>query len=235
MTQQMPTIKRIFFDSGKVLVYPKSGEWMFPNKYKELCKNNNLPEKTASLERNFEVAMQNLAQHKFVLNELEEYSVFKKFYETVFKNEPYKNNETFIDSVTKAKVSDYDKYRFFDDVKPSIQRLKNKYNLGLITDAWPSIITLYKKAEMFNFFDPFVVSSIYGTTKEEKKLFKIALDKIPESPNECLFVDDSLVNCRIAKEFNMHAIALIRNNCSKTNLEMDFVTTLTDLEKYLQN
>jgi len=49
-------VKRIFFDSGMVLVYPRSGEWFYPTQYKEYCKKHLLPEKSIHQNLNFKKA-----------------------------------------------------------------------------------------------------------------------------------------------------------------------------------
>jgi len=227
-------IKRIFFDSGRVLIYPKSGDWMYPNAYKEYCKLANLPDKSPQLHNNFETAMVYLLQQKTIKTEDEEYEVFKKFYAVLFSRINGKDNEELIEITTKAKVHDYNKYLFFDDVRDSISRMKSNYFLGIITDAWPSVINVYKKANMLEYFDPFIVSSMFGTSKPEKELFAVALNMIKERPEECLFVDDSISNCKIAQEFKMNVVALKRNSNMKEEDGIKVVANLFDLENLLK-
>jgi putative hydrolase of the HAD superfamily len=226
-------IKRILFDSGGVLIYPKSGEWMFPLAYKEYCLKRGLPEKTSDLEANFETAIAHLNKINTILTETEEFSAFHEFYRLLFHNISNKDNDELIDLCTRAKVLDYSQYLFFDDVRSSIIKLQSRFNLGVITDAWPSILNVYKQAKMLNYFNPFLISSLFGTTKPEKMLFKIALNSISEQPHECLFIDDHLSNCKIAQGFGMRVLGIDRNSSQKEVDGIFVINTLSDLEPLL--
>jgi len=55
-------VRRIFFDSGMVLVYPRSGDWFYPGAHKEYCEKHGLPEKSFSQNLNFPKAYARLAK-----------------------------------------------------------------------------------------------------------------------------------------------------------------------------
>jgi putative hydrolase of the HAD superfamily len=230
----MKNTKRIFFDSGRVLVYPASGEWMFPVVYKEYCQKNKLKEKTLHLRLNYKRAMNFLHRMKSVTDENQEYTLFQQFYRKVFHGIKGKDNQTLIDACANGKVFDYDKYRFFDDVKPSIERLAGTYKLGLISDAWPSLANVFKKQNLFDYFNPFIISSMYGHTKEGYELFRIALKSIDEKPEECLFIDDAYGNCRRARETGMAVLRLERNKKQKRKSAIPVVRSIPEVEKFLE-
>ena len=229
----MRNIKRIFFDSGMVLVYPKSGQWFFPNCYFEYCKTNSLEPTDQKLNENYQIAYENLSSKNLILNEEEEGKAFREFYKLLFHGIEGKDNKDLIDKCTIGKVNDYSKYLFYEDVKSETPRLANHYRLGIISDAWPSLLNVYKQNEMLHYFDPFVISSIKGFTKETGKLFLVALSEIDEKPEECLFVDDSYGNCIRAQDVGMKSIMLNRNKYQADKGNIKAISTLVELSKIL--
>lgn len=225
----MPNIKRIFFDSGLVLVYPKSGEWFYTNAYKHYCKQNALPERTFLQNLNYKRAYKYLASIKSIKDEQYEYEVFSKFYEIVFSHIKGKNNKELIDICANSKVKDYSKYSFYSDVKDGLQYLGTKYKLGIISDAWPSLLGVYRQENVLSYFDPFIISSIYGCTKEGYELFKIALGEIVERPEECLFVDDSYGNCMRASKLGMNVLLMDRNKNKSYGNEIEVISSMNEM------
>jgi hypothetical protein len=72
-----------------------------------------------------------------IKNENEEYSAFLEFYSILFNNINGKNNLELTELCAFASVKDYTKYSFYDDVEESIKKLNCKYEIGIISDAWP--------------------------------------------------------------------------------------------------
>jgi putative hydrolase of the HAD superfamily len=56
------------------------------------------------------------------------------------------------------------------------------------------------------------MSSIYGSYKAEKILFKIAIEELGVKPQETIFVDDSESNLEAAEEFGMIPVLIDRYN-----------------------
>ena len=101
-------------------------------------------------------------------------------------------------------------------MEESIRRLKFKYDLGIISDAWPSLMSVYANKKMLSHFKPFIISSMYGCTKAGFDLFRFALANVAEHAEECLFVDDSYGNCKRARKLGMQVLILNRSRHFKT-------------------
>jgi putative hydrolase of the HAD superfamily len=224
-------VRRIFFDSGMVLCYPKSGEWFYPLKYKEYCKEKRLPEKSFRQNINYQKACYHLGNIKTIKSEDEEYEVFREFYKILFHTIKGKDNRELIELCANACVFDYEKYEFYDDVKESIKRLKYKYDLGIISDAWPSLFNVYRHNDMYKHFEPFIISSMYGCTKQEYDLFRFGLANVAEHPEDILFVDDSYENCMRAAKLGMNVIVLNRNKYYRSRKNILHVSNMEELEK----
>lgn len=220
------------FDSGKVLTYPKSGDWFLTNTYLEYCKQKNIEAKSNKLMHNFKKAYIHISKNHKITNESEELKVFSEFYTLLFSGIQELNNQAFIKACVDSKVLDPEKYIFYDDVKESIIELSKNYKLGIISDAWPSLINVYKCAAMYSYFNPFIISSIHGCTKEKNKLFEIALHEAKLKSNECLFIDDSLKNCKRARKLGFNVVLLNRDSL-KINTKITQVKDMKELEKII--
>jgi putative hydrolase of the HAD superfamily len=226
-------IKRIFFDSGMVLVFPKSGEWFYPLQYKEYCRDHSLPEKSIHQNFNYQKAFYSLSSKIEIKNEDEEYSAFFEFYSILFHNLKGKDNTDLIKLCADSIVRDYSKCLFYDDVVESVQKLNCKYELGIISDAWPSLKSVYRVNNMLKYFKPFVISSIYGCTKQGYDLFRFALANAAQQPEECLFIDDLYANCKRARKMGMQVLVLNRNKYHQQKNDILNVSTMKEVENIL--
>lgn len=67
------------------------------------------------------------------------------------------------------------------------------------------------KTNMSTYFDSFVISSFLGTTKPDEKMYITALKELNVKPDETVFIDDNLKNCKGAINVGINAILLCRN------------------------
>jgi putative hydrolase of the HAD superfamily len=224
-------IKRIYFDSGKVLIYPKSGHWFYPQPYFEYCEENRLHSSSWKQKRNFKKAYKNLTNRRSVPDVQTEKRVFLDFYTELFSGIKGKNNQRLISSCAEYTVNSMEKYLFYPDVEDSMKKLSRKYKIGMITDAWPSVLSIYQYQKLDRYFDPFIISTIHGHDKSGYELFQIAINMVDEEPEEILFVDDSSGNLDRAAKLGMQVFQLNRDG--KFSKGFSTGRVLADLEKYL--
>lgn len=212
-TFDIKNIKAILFDSGKVLNEPISGHWFItPNFFKYVNKSefdliSNSKKKIA-----FSKAGEYINKQNFILNESEEYKHFFCYYKIFFSYLPTLNlSDEQIKLITNDYVYNYDKYKFFDDVRNNIDKLSKRYKLAVVSDSWPSVENVFKKAKMREYFSSFVISSKKGVTKPHELMYKIALDELNILPEEAIFIDDNVKNCRGAMDLGIKSIVLCRD------------------------
>jgi len=224
-------IRRIFFDSGKVLVYPVSGDWLVPAQLADRQAELGFSSLRLGLNRMRAGAF--LDHNHLVLTEDAEYEQFLEYYRILFDGIPALESGNFASVCAQARVRDYSTVCFYPDVVGAMARLKTEYRLGIISDAWPSIFGMYRTNGLHAAFDPFIVSSMHGATKAQRTLFDVALSSIEEEPSECLFVDDSIANCRIAAEKGMQVVVMCRGGVPMKKWNLPAVRDLTELEELL--
>ncbi|KHD37758.1 HAD family hydrolase [Clostridium acetobutylicum] len=207
-------IKAILMDSGKVLNKPATGEWFIPPKffyYVDWERFNTIP--LIKRKSAFDKANKYIKEQKLITTEEEEYKCFLEYYKILSK-ELYqlklKNND--IEEITEDLVYNYRKYDFYKDAIYEIPKLSKKYKLAVISDAWPSLEGVFKKAGLRRYFSSFVISSVKGVTKPNEMMYKTALSELRVLPEEAVFIDDNIKNCEGAVKLGIKSFVLSRKS-----------------------
>ena len=176
------------------------------------------------------VAYEHISKILLVETEEEEYSMFKEFYEIVLREVKYPNiNNEVIELLARDNVYNDDKFLFFDDIEPSLRVLKEKYLLGIVSDTWPSLERVFINNNLRKYFSTFIMSSVYGSYKSEKILFKIAIEELGIKPEEAIFVDDSESNLEAAEEFGMIPILIDVYNSQGLESKYSIIHSISEL------
>ena len=156
--------------------------------------------------------------------------MFKEFYGIVLKEINYPNiNNKVIELLAKDNVYNDDKFLFFDDIDESLNALKDKYLLGVVSDTWPSLERVFINKDLRKYFSTFIMSSVYGSYKAEKILFKIAIEELGIKPEEAIFVDDSEANLKAAEEFGMMPILIDVYNLQELTSKYPIIHSISEL------
>jgi putative hydrolase of the HAD superfamily len=228
-------IKAILFDSGRVLNGPKTGHWFIsPNFFKYVDENKFNSTWEFRKQYAFKKAMNYINKQTLISTEEEEFNHFLQFY-TIFskKLRNLKLKDSDIEGLTKDLVYNCEKYVFYEDVFEVIPKLSENYKLAVISDAWPSLDSVYKHADLKKYFSSFVISSIKGITKPDELMYKTALDELKVKPEEAIFVDDSVKNCDGANKLGIRPILLIRDKNLKVNTPYMRISNLNELSNMI--
>ncbi len=226
----MNNIKAILFDSGRTLNVPRTGHWFITPNFFNIINDTSFQYTEDQLSEAMNKACDHISKILLVKTEEDEFAMFKEFYEVVLKEIKYTNiNEEIIDFLANDNVYNDDKFYFFDDVESGLQRLKDKYILGVVSDTWPSLERVFINKSLRKYFSTFVMSSIYGSYKAEKVLFKIAIEEIGVKPEEVIFIDDSESNLIAAEDFGMIPILIDRYDRNDIESKYPIIKSLNDL------
>lgn len=225
-------IKNIIFDNGGVLSDPKTGHWFITTNFWEILnldKNTNIDNMKSIMKKYIHLLTQDPKTEK------EEYEMFSNFYYHVLKEFKYNNlSKEITNSLASDCVYNDDKYIFYDDVDKELGNLSKKYNLYMITDAWPSSFRVLDNKDISKYFKSIMVSSIESKIKTDG-LFEIFLDKNKNVvPEESIFIDDRRVILDKAKECNFNVLQMDRNYEIKDSKYI-IIHELKEVEKYLED
>jgi putative hydrolase of the HAD superfamily len=227
-------IKAILFDSGRTLNVPSTGHWFITPKFFDIVDKIKFLDKQEIVEKAMEKACEYANKITFVKTEEEEYQMFREFYRIVLKETEYHDfDDVVLDALARDNVFNDDKFLFFDDVEESLKKLNVNYKLGVVSDTWPSLEWVFVNKGLMKYFSTFVMSSVYGSLKAEKILFKIAIDELKIEPGEAVFVDDSEMNLAAAEEFGMIPIMIDRYDLKDLKSNYPIIRSLNEIEKYL--
>ena len=214
--------KYIVFDIGKVLVDSKSGRWYLTPLLLEITKDIDKEKVIELLQKYWEL----IRSDRLIKTLEEEYNMFVEYYSKVL--EELNLDADLSKDIAFDKVYNTNEYFFYDDVKRTLDRLKDKYTLLILSDNFPSIDNYLKEYGIYDLFDKVYISSIYGTSKNENKFFDIMINDYNIKKGEALFIDDG--EKKIERGFNrgLDVVLLDRENKKESNFKK--ITNLDELE-----
>lgn len=228
-------ITTILLDVGHTLVKPRSGSWILPTRYEELLGEEMLRltrQQPGVFESASKRAMSYLEENHYILTEAEEYEQFRTFYSMIYTDCGLAPQPSTIDALAHEEVFDRDKFIWFDDVVPMLDSFRKRYTLGVISDTWPSLEPIFVAHNLRDYFEIFVMSAIYGVTKQKPALFEVAIGELGIQPGEAVFVDDSEANLDVAAETGLVPILIDRYGAApKSNYPV--IAALEDLNDLL--
>ncbi len=208
-------LKAILFDSGRVLNYPRTGNWYLPPNFfryvdRELFQSLD----QNRLEEAFRIGHQYNVRHHLARTESEEWEHFIAFYQLVL-NELLKLgvNDAAIRQIATDAVFNDEKFVFYEDVFTVIPELSRRYRLGVVSDTWPSLARVYQNAGLRHYFAAFIMSSVIGVRKPHELMFNAALAELGLRPEEAVFNDDWAPNLDGARKLGLQTILMARDEC----------------------
>lgn len=202
----------LFFDVGSTLHHPLTGNWFITPNFFNILGYIDLDIVLDSIKNSF-----HLLDEREINTEDEEFDMFCKFYFNVLKCMNYKNiSSEIIQALAYDNVYNNNKIIFYPEVKKKLRDLSLKYNLYIISDAWPSTYRILKENDLLQLFKKVYISSELGFKKSDKVLFEIALEDISIN-DENYFIDDRLDLVDISKEFGFIPILIDRELNQKTS------------------
>jgi len=87
-----------------------------------------------------------------------------------------------------------------------IRSLRPGVKTGLISNAWLDLRDYITSQHFEDAFDKMIISAEVGVMKPDAGIYQMALESVGVSPNEAVFVDDTVRNVEGAKAVGMHGI-----------------------------
>ena len=109
-----------------------------------------------------------------------------------------------------------------DTLWPLLEKLRNKYRIGLLTNMYPNMLNeIYKRKIMPSInWDTIIDSSIEGFSKPSTQIYKIAQQKANVKSNQIIFIDNSQKNIKAAQEVGWNTFLYDSSNLSKSNKKL---------------
>ena len=204
-------VKGIFFDLGWTLVYPPSGDWEFTQPAQKLFNwevYQSLPkERTAAVRKE---AHDYLEAHHHISTLEEEYDRMLQYFTIVAQKLPELGaTRQDIEATALEKVyQSQHTYNLMEDAIPTLEALKGRYKLGIISDTWPSIVPVLERFGILPYFDAITYSFQLGCFKPNPRMFQDALSKMGLPAQECVFIDDVARNLEGAAKVGIQPVQI---------------------------
>ena len=203
-------MKNLILDCGGVLVYPSQGTWSLPCRMREILGDRAGDIGTPKYAEAHRAAAKWLDESR-LMSDLEEERRVRLGYLTEM-------NERMGWNLIEAEVSlladdfthNINRFGLFDDIVPWLTRWKEKYTLGILSDAMPSILVFMDQYGILKYFDAVVISTQIGVIKPDPRMYEAILKKLNADPGDCLFVDDRPCNLDGAVRAGLHAVQMAR-------------------------
>ena len=189
--------KYLILDFGKVLAYPKTGDWFITPLFLELIDLNKL---------NKEDILKAMDNHSDILSRKislleEEYNLFYDFYKSTFFDLNYQVSEDILEKLSYDITYNDNKYGFYNEIYSELEILKDKYILILLSDNWPCCKPIMDNKDLSKYFNKIYISSVYGTKKIEGDFFDYLINDFNIKEGEAYFVDDneSILDVAVSK------------------------------------
>lgn len=124
-------------------------------------------------------------------------------------------------------------YQLFEDSIPTLEALRGKYKLGVISDTWPSIVPVLEEFGLPGYFDTLTYSFEVGCFKPDPRMFADALGKMGLPPEQCVFIDDTAQNLVGAQKLGIQPVQIRKkpgaDPCPQGMLSIDKISGILEL------
>ena len=157
-------VEWLFFDSGRTLNYPITGEWFIPPNFLTIVGIEQWRKPSRRRRRNGLDSVRAAAPVDAHIETVsEEYALYVEAYAQLSATLPeLRLSAGQIDALAHDLADNHEKYAFYPDVIETVPILSRRYRLGVISDAWPSLEGVFDAAGLRKHFEVFVLSSRAG-------------------------------------------------------------------------
>ena len=204
-------IKALILDCGGVMVQPREGDWMLPPGYQQYLGADFIERHGEAFRAAKAQAFDFLPDARKIATDQEEYALLRSYYDIVLNRElGLALDEEAIAAIARLQAYGDERYIFFDDVAPYMDRWKERFQLGMLSDAPPSLGRIMQVKGYLQKLHGYVLSCELGVLKPDPAMYQAILDRLNVRPQEAVFVDDLPKNLLGAQALGIHCVQMLR-------------------------
>ncbi len=113
-----------------------------------------------------------------------------------------------------------------------LERLRQRgLRLGILSEAWPSLVEHYQRHQLLEFFAAFVISAQEARLKDDPELFATAAARMALPAAAILFVDDWPLAVQTAITAGFRGVVLARGPDTSRIPELSYISDLREVER----
>ena len=221
MMDQLRDKKVIFFDVGYTLDMPASGDWMFTNRFLAEAGDALKTRGSEEISRAKNTALRYLAGNHLIPTVDAEIDQFYRYYSIISDELNLALSEEQRRRIARDRACNMENYIPYPGVQEVLEKLSKTHRLGIISDTWPSIEQQLEYIGVSRYFSFATFSCYLGVFKPDPRMYLDALAKSGVSPEQTVFIDDSVTNLEGAAALGIFPILIAANPAS--DVETDFL------------
>ena len=224
----------VILDLGGVCVFPRMGLWHLPVNYRAVLGSRadsaRTPEYTALTQELFYM----LDERHFVDSLDDEEIMVRKYYAEIGRRMGWNLTDDEVNALAHSEVYDEARFAIFPDTVPFLKMWRNLTQIGILTNALPSVGKYLINSGLNALVSQSVVSTLVGAGKPDREAYEIICRRMDAAPESCIFVDDLTENLIGARKCGMRAI-LMRRDVRKPVSDWDgeVIRNFKELDKLL--
>ena len=211
MIQQLRDKKVIFFDVGYTLDMPASGDWMFTNRFLQEAGNQLKACNDQKINKARDTGLHFLADNHLIKTVDAEIEQFYQYYSIISDELNLGLSETQRQEIARDRACNMKNYIPYPGINEVLETLSKTHRLGIISDTWPSIEQQLEYLGIARYLSFRTFSCYVGVFKPDRRMYLDALDKSGVSPNEAVFIDDSVHNLEGAAALGILPVLIAAN------------------------
>lgn len=203
-------MKHLIFDCGGVLVYPSVGDWNIPFGLAAALGARAGDLRGEQYRRAHRQCARWLDEAQRVPDMADERRLRLMYLWELDAGMGWALGDDALERLADDFTYNIERYGFYDDVLPWLARWKQRYSLGILSDAMPSILAFLRDFGLLELFDAAVISTQVGAIKPDPSMYAAILKALGAEPADCLFVDDRPCNLEGALAAGLRAAQMVR-------------------------
>lgn len=120
----------------------------------------------------------------------------------------------------------------YPDTLDALERLhRSGLEMGVLSEAWPSLELNYRRLGLRNLFRVFIISANYSLLKDNPKLFDVAKEQLDTPAENTLFLDDWAPYVQVAIASGFQGAVVVRDANTSRAEGLTYVTDLHEVEE----
>lgn len=203
-------IRHIVLDVGGVIVYPRLGEWNIPFGAAAILGERAKDIATAAYLLAHRRAARWLDESQRIDTVEEERVLRRNYIREMDAAMGWHLSEADIDRLGDDFTDNINRYGFFNDVLPWLNRWKGRYSVSVLSDCLPSLRSFLGQWGVLPHLKAQVYSFAVGATKPDPRMYEALLRALDAPPEEVLFADDRADNLLGARAAGIQAVQMAR-------------------------
>ena len=138
-----------------------------------------------------------------------------------------------ISEIVRLRMYDMSNFTFFDDTVETLDMLRGRYRLGVISDTWPHLERVLKYGGIADYFDAKTYSCYLGVGKPHERMYSHALEQMDLPPEQTVFIDDCEENLEGAAKCGIQPVLITANPDGINSGKYPSIGRLSELAKLL--